>query len=804
MVLVLVPDGRVGLPNFARHFHMCLQLEGNPCTRTEADQAAVKAAVLAHIPQLRHLDRPLDGDSDSEDGDEKDSEEEENAGQGKGGEREGLSQELGHSIDGLAALKLADGALTSPTARGQASNGESVMRNEGVAGGLHAWREYDAEGGRLITTALDMLDELERACMDASAGVVRASVRASREKAAALRASADARLGALPVAQRPGSALIGVRPGSASAGSSAAAASSASGTVGAAARPGSASNLAGAGAGAGLSSGGLARQASGSSSLRAMSPSPVLGTGMARPLSGSALPSSPAPLAATQRPGSSGRLQLDPPLVTAGYAAGAKGQANSPQLSRASSLQGKAGGQLAPVRAPSPSGLNRQAGYLADGGVSMPHGPSLAMLGARAVSPLPPTHSALTGALAPGSSVGLGASPAVGLARGPVAVSVSGSDRVEAQVAADLAMLRSRLQGLVEPMAAAAAVAASVAEIGRGSSGSSSAAGGRPASGASAGRGGGRPSSGHPGSATAATARRGAAPAASAASASARVTAATAATATVQPSDAATAVGADGGAVPLVTNDPVMAASRAGLHAEMDRLMGSAASRVRAQRESDTQLSSDIRALRSSTSVMSQLKGALSLKTALSAGPGAVGAVRAAIARDGVHAGAGGFGDAGGVVSGALSRHAAGRVVGDGGMDQVRASLQHLQQLSTALMQEHGAAVEAAIGVVSGAPPTAAVAEVGQGGSSGASTSKYQAMLAARLAARAGLGDVEEGEEEEEEGEEKVGGGATGDGAAWEDDDDEDAAEEEEEEEPQGLHGLFNGPALPPDPFKVQ
>lgn len=658
-------------------------------------RASLRSRVLGRVPLLRHLDKPLD--EDSEDDDEDGDEEEEGGGEGVQGEG---STDLDSALMGL---KLQEGALTSPRAAGGGS-GSGLMTE---------WKALNGEGSRLVSTALSMLEDLERACMDASAGLVRASVQRSRDHARSLRESMEVRA-ASRQGSRPTSAVLG------------------------GARPGS----------GGPSRSELA-QAPRGPSFRTPSPGggDALRGGMAtppRPLSGGAHPSS-SPLPRTP----SGRGLLDPPLVTAGYAAAGGASPAQGRMLPASSHTRNASGSAGSMsmRAASPSGRPLDSNLA-----------PLRPLSGRGMSPLPPTS-------------------------GPAAVPGSREDRLEQAVAADLQILRSRLQGLVEPMAAAAAMA--------GASGSSTSGAGtqqqpaaapiQPSTGPKAqtqGRGGqrghsaGRGPGSRPGSGVGMGSQQGPGRGSRPSSAKPK-----------QPPATHTAE-----AKGLVSNELAVDNAVRALHAEMGRHMEMAAARVAAQRSADAAMADDIRAMRASASLAEQLRQELSLKAALAAGPGAAGAVRAALRQS---MSAVGGESRQGVVAAALRQHAGSRGPGAarGGEDaqtqQVRASLTRLEGLSTLLMAEHDAAVNAALGVVLGSEDE----EVEHGGSGAggaeaadergpAKISKYQALLAARAARVAGsdLADVEEDEEEEEE----------------------DASGDEEEHESEEGPPLVQAPARPP------
>lgn len=346
-----------------------------------ATKAATRAAVLKQLPELRHLDQPI------EDGDE---EGEEEGDEGEDGDEEGGEEEgegAGDDASDLPALQ--SDPLGSPGGGGP-----------GIGFKLNAWEKYNEEGSRLIATALDMLDDLERACMEASQGVVRASVRASRDRLSMSQAGLEGRLGRLSLSSQPAGA--GSRPGSAAAaggprpgsgagagaggsdgGSGAAAAAAGRGSrpgsgASSASRPGSGGGAAGQGPGAG----------SAAPPMRAASPTAAAMRGQ-QAVPGTP-PAAPRTLGAPART-PSGRLALDPPLVTAAYAA----------------AEGKAGpGKGAPL-------------------------PGLA------------------GAGGPGAALSQGSGSRAGTGSG---------NRVEQMVEQDLAILRARLAAVVEPMAAAAAL----------------------------------------------------------------------------------------------------------------------------------------------------------------------------------------------------------------------------------------------------------------------------------------------------------------------------------------------------------
>jgi hypothetical protein len=133
------------------------------------------------------------------------------------------------------------------------------------------------------------------------------------------------------------------------------------------------------------------------------------------------------------------------------------------------------------------------------------------------------------------------------------------------------------------------------------------------------------------------------------------------------------------------------------MHQELDQMMERLQQRVTQQRLRDSSLSSDIQGLVQSGSRLSELRSSLNLKAVQAAGPGAVQAVRRALAAEAQGRVASKHRSS--MVADALQQHAAqrpGSTAASLQTEHLRSSLSCLEQLTTTLVAEHTDLVKAA------------------------------------------------------------------------------------------------------------
>ncbi|KAJ9530212.1 hypothetical protein QJQ45_023497 [Haematococcus lacustris] len=432
-----------------------LKLVGNPCVRDPSAARQLRVSVQAHLQLLRDLDGDLDSgsasSSDAEEPGSMHSEEE---------EPQGSSRDPSSSLEGRPPAPLppplsmaAPTAAHTPLDSALPSHLQPALTQP--APGLVCPPRpdidmaqpapsllFDGADSRLISSALDMLDGLERSCLlgAADASALRASTHLrSAAAAAAWPLSPRSTRPGSASSQRPSSAGLPRPPSSDSA------------------RPNSrgstpdtsASTLA---VPAKHEGGGGGRKAQGCGP-----PAPAASL----PATRSSSPSGPRPLSSLssgRRTPGGGRLLLDPGLgVPAGHALAATTVEPEP-----------AGGQGRE------RGLTRLPSAGSRAGV-----PSPAVTGRTSLPAALPQRPSTSDPVAPGAATAQHSVPAwpEGVQGGRAGgVPRQPSPQLEQAIAADLALLQAQLETLVEPMAAAAAVAAVRASSRIGGSGGAAAA----------------------------------------------------------------------------------------------------------------------------------------------------------------------------------------------------------------------------------------------------------------------------------------------------------------------------------------
>ncbi|KAJ9529547.1 hypothetical protein QJQ45_013941 [Haematococcus lacustris] len=426
-----------------------LKLVGNPCVRDPSAARQLRASVQAHLQLLRDLDGDLDsGSASSSDAEEPGSmHSEEEAPQGSSRDHstslEGrppapLPPPLSMAAPTAAAHTPLDSALPSHL---QPALTQPPRPDIGMAQPAPSLL-FDGADSRLISSALDMLDGLERSCLlgAADASALRASTHLrSAAAAAAWPLSPRSTRPGSASSQRPSSAGLPRPPSSDSA------------------RPNSRGSTPDASASTLAvpvkhEGGGGGRKAQGCGP-----PAPAASL----PATRSSSPSGPRPLSSLssgRRTPGGGRLLLDPGLgAPAGHALAATTVEPEP-----------AGGQGRE------RGLTRLPSAGSRAGV-----PSPAVTGRASLPAALPQRPSTSDPVAPGAATAQHSVPAwpEGVQGGRAGgVPRQPSPQLEQAIAADLALLQAQLETLVEPMAAAAAAAAVRASSRIGGSGGAAAA----------------------------------------------------------------------------------------------------------------------------------------------------------------------------------------------------------------------------------------------------------------------------------------------------------------------------------------